>query len=68
MLHHYYAARVQRHALGLLFTGLAAVLTAVAAAALIGAGGDARGWVVAVAALALAAWLASLALAVFRRR
>ena len=59
---------MQRHALGLLFSGLAAVLTAVAAAALIGAGGGARGWIVAVASLALAAWLASLALAAFRRR
>jgi hypothetical protein len=59
---------VQRHALGLLFTGLAAVLAAVAAAALVGAGGAARGWIVAVASLALAAWLASLALAAFRRR
>jgi hypothetical protein len=59
---------VQRHALGLLFTGLAAVLIAVAAAALVGAGGGARGWVVAVASLALAAWLASLAIASFRRR
>ena len=59
---------MQRHALGLLFSGLAAVLAAVAAAALIGAGGGARGWVVAVASLALAAWLASLALAAFRRR
>jgi len=59
---------VQRHALGLLFTGLAAVLTAVAAAALVGAGGAARGWVVAAASLALAGWLASLALASFRRR
>jgi hypothetical protein len=59
---------VQRHALGLLFSGLAAVLTAVAAAALIGAGGGPRGWVVAAASLALAGWLASLALAAFRRR
>jgi hypothetical protein len=59
---------VQRRALGLLFTGLAAVLAAVAAAALVGAGGAARGWIVAVASLALAAWLASLALAAFRRR
>jgi len=59
---------VQRRALGLLFTGLAAALTAVAAAAIVGAGGGARGWVVAVASLALAAWLASLALAAFRRR
>ena len=59
---------MQRHALGLLFTGLAAVLTAVAAAALVGAGGAVRGWIVAITSLALAGWLASLALASFRRR
>jgi hypothetical protein len=58
---------VQRRALGLLFAGLAAVLAAVAAAAFAGAGGGARGWIVGVAALAIAGWLASLALAAFRR-
>ena len=59
---------VQRHALGLLFTALAAALAAVAVAALIGVGGGARRVVVAFAALAVAAWLGSLALSAFRRR
>jgi hypothetical protein len=63
-----YAARVQRRALGILFAGLAVVLAATAVAALIGAGGSAKGWVVAVAALALAGWLASLAATAWRRR
>ena len=52
----------------MLFTVLAAVLAAIAAAALIGAGGSASRWLIAVAALALAGWLASLALAAFRHR
>jgi hypothetical protein len=51
----------------LLFLGLAAALLAVAAAALAGAGGEARGWIVAVAALALAFWLGSVALSQLRR-
>jgi hypothetical protein len=51
-----------------LFTALAAVFVAVAAAALIGAGGSAARWLIAVAALALAGWLGSLALAALRRR
>ncbi|MHB8469092.1 MAG: hypothetical protein ACYDCH_04970 [Gaiellaceae bacterium] len=59
---------MQRHALGLLFATLAAVLAAVAVAALAGAGGDARRWIVAFAALAVASWLATLALSAFRRR
>jgi hypothetical protein len=59
---------VQRRALGLLFTGLAVVLVAVAAAALAGAHDTARGWIVAVAALAVAGWLASLAWGALRRR
>ncbi len=63
-----YPARVQRRALGILFAGLAVVLAGIAAAALIGAGGSAKGWVVAVAALAIAGWLASLAASAFRRR
>jgi hypothetical protein len=63
-----YPARVQRRALGILFAGLAVVLAGTAAAALIGAGGSAKGWVVAVAALAIAGWLASLAASAFRRR
>lgn len=62
------AAPSQRRALGVLFTALAAVFVAVAAAALIGAGGSAGRWLIAVAALALAGWLGSLALAALRRR
>jgi hypothetical protein len=42
-------------------------LIAVAAAALVGAGGEARGWIVAIAALALAAWLGSAGLSALRR-
>jgi hypothetical protein len=64
----YYAGRVQRRALGILFAGLAVVLAATAAAALIGAGGSAKRWVVGIAAVALAGWLASLAAAALRRR
>jgi hypothetical protein len=59
---------VQRRALGLLFAGLAAVLAGTAAAAIVGAGGDATRWLVAAAALAIGVWLASLALAAFRSR
>jgi hypothetical protein len=51
-----------------LFTALSAVFVAVAAAALIGAAGSAARWLIAVAALALAGWLGSLALAALRRR
>jgi hypothetical protein len=57
---------VHRRALGVLFCGLAAALIVTAAAALLGAGTEARGWIVAVAALALAGWLGSLALSAFR--
>jgi len=57
---------VQRRALGLLFVVLAAALLAVAVAALVGAGGEARGWIVAVAALALALWLGSVGLGALR--
>jgi fructose-1,6-bisphosphatase/sedoheptulose 1,7-bisphosphatase-like protein len=64
----HYAARVQRHALGFLFATLAAVFVATAVAALVGAGHSPKGWVVAAASLALAAWLGSLALAAFRPR
>jgi hypothetical protein len=60
------AAPSQRNALGVLFAALAAVLTAVAVGALIGAGGRVVGWLVAVAALAIAGWLGSLAVAAFR--
>jgi hypothetical protein len=58
---------VQRHALGMLFAGLAAALTAVAAYAFAG-GGDAGRLVIGVAALAVAAWLATLSASAFRRR
>jgi hypothetical protein len=57
---------VQRRALGLLFVVLAAALVAVAVAALVGAGGEPRGWIVAVAALALALWLGSVGLGALR--
>jgi hypothetical protein len=57
---------VQGRALGFLFCGLAAALIVIAAAALLGAGKEARGWIVAIAALALAGWLGSLALSAFR--
>ena len=59
---------MQRRALGFLFGLLAAVFAATAIAAIAGAGGSAKGWVVAVAALALAAWLGSLSVAIFRSR
>jgi len=58
---------VQRRALGALFCGLAAALIATAVAALIGAGDEDRGWIVAVAAVALAAWLGSVGISAFRR-
>jgi hypothetical protein len=58
---------MQRHALGLLFAVLAAALTAVAIYAFVG-GGDARRLVVGLAAVAVAAWLATLSLGTFRRR
>ena len=58
---------MQRHALGLLFAGLAAALAAVAAYAFAGADNPRR-LVVGAAALAVAAWLASLSASAFRRR
>jgi hypothetical protein len=58
---------VHRHALGTLFACLAAALAAVAAYAFAGAG-DARRLVVGAAALAVAAWLATLSASAFRRR
>ena len=58
---------MQRRALGLLFAFLAAVLAATALWAGVGAGHDVRRWIVAFAALALAGWLASVALSAFRR-
>jgi hypothetical protein len=57
---------VQRRVLGVLFCALAAALIATAVAALAGAGGQARGWIVAIAALALAGWLGSLGLSALR--
>jgi hypothetical protein len=58
---------VQRRALVALFAALAAALVLTAVAAIMGAGGDAARWIVAVAALALAFWLGSLALSALRR-
>jgi hypothetical protein len=55
---------VQRRALGLLFAVLAAVFLLVAVAA---TGHGVRGWIVAVAALAIAVWLGSMAVSAFRR-
>jgi hypothetical protein len=52
--------------LGVLFCLIAAALIAVAAAALVGAGREARGWIVAIAALALAGWLGSVGLSALR--
>ena len=57
---------MQRRALGVLFCGLAAALIVTAAAALLGAGREARGWIVAIAALALAGWLGSVGVSAFR--
>jgi len=54
---------VQRRALGLPFTTLAAAFVLVAVAA---TGHGVRGWIIAVAALALAVWLASMAVSAFR--
>ena len=58
---------MQRHALGLLFAALAAAIAAVAAYALAG-GDNPRRLVIGVAALAVAAWLATLSVSAFRRR
>ena len=54
---------MQRRALGLLFSVLAAVFLLVAVAA---TGHGVRGWIVAVAAAAMAVWLGSIALSAFR--
>jgi hypothetical protein len=54
---------VQRRGLGILFTALAAAFLLVAVAA---TGHGPRGWIVAVAAAAIAAWIGSLALSAFR--
>jgi hypothetical protein len=58
---------VQPYALTALFAALAAVLTAVAAWALVG-GDSARRLLVGLAAAAVAAWLGSLSVGAFRRR
>jgi hypothetical protein len=58
---------VQRRALGALFAALAAALIAVAVGTLVGAGGNGVRFLVAVASLALAAWLGSMALSALRR-
>jgi hypothetical protein len=57
---------VQRHALTILFATLAAALAAVSAYALSG-GTSARRLLVGLAALAVAAWLATLSASAFRR-
>ena len=57
---------MQRRALGFLFSVLFVALIVVAVAALAGAHGAAR-WVIAIAALALAAWLGSSALSILRK-
>ena len=59
---------MQRPALGILFATLAAVFAATAVWAVLSAGSSAKGWVVGLAAVALAAWLGSLALSIFRGR
>ena len=56
----------QRHALGTLFALLALALTGVAFEAARGAGGAAGRWIVAVAAAAIAIWLATLAVRALR--
>jgi hypothetical protein len=58
---------VQRHALGMLFAGLAAALSAVAAYAFAG-GDNPRRLVIGLAAVAVAVWLATLSASAFRRR
>ncbi len=62
-----YPRRVQRHALGILFAVLAAALTAIAAYAFAG-GSSGRHLVIGFAALAVAAWLATLSAGAFRRK
>ena len=57
---------MQRRALGVLFSLLTVALLVVAAAAIAGAHGAAR-WVIAFAALALAAWLGGAALSILRK-
>jgi hypothetical protein len=59
---------VQRRALGILFATLSVVFAATAVWAILDAGNSAKGWVIGVAALALAAWLGSLAIPALRGR
>jgi hypothetical protein len=56
----------QRRAMGALFSLLAIGFVGVASAAAYGAGTEIRRWVVVLAALALALWLASLAFRALR--
>jgi len=58
---------MQGHALRMLFAVLAAALTAVAGYAF-GSGGGGRHLIIGVAALAVAAWLATLSVSALRRR
>jgi hypothetical protein len=58
---------VQRRALGVLFCVLATALVATAVAALVGAGDEPRGWIIAVAAVAIAGWLGSVGIGALRR-
>jgi hypothetical protein len=56
----------QRRALGALFLLLALLMAGIAFAAAYGASNAAAGWIIALAAAALAVWLASLALRALR--
>lgn len=58
---------MQRHALSILFAALAAALAAVSAYAFAGGDGG-RHLIIGIAALAVAAWLATLSASSFRRR
>ena len=58
---------MQRRALAVLFCGIALALIVTAAAAIAGAGDEVAGWIIAVAALALAGWLGSVGLGALRR-
>ncbi len=60
------AAPSQRSALGALFLVLAALFAGIAYAGFVAGGG--AGWVVAIAAAAVGAWLLSLAARALRRR
>jgi hypothetical protein len=59
---------VQRPALAVLFSLLALLFAGTTVAAVDGAGGDAKRWVVAFAAGALAIWFVDLARSALRRR